>query len=405
MKNLVRREEYLDFLKRHRDKSVIKVVSGVRRSGKSTLFHLFQEELKLDGVRENQIILLNFEDFSNRHLLNPEPLHDFLVSKISDGERYYIFLDEIQMVEQFEKVVDSIHLRDNVDLYITVSNAYFLSGELATLLSGRYVQLNMLPLSYKEFVHWHKENGDELLPSELYERYVSSSFPYTLGISDPLERFEYLRGLYSTVVLNDIVKRLDIKDVSLLERLIETLFSMVGSLVTINKIRNTLVSNQYQIAHQTVDRYIGGILDSLILYECKRFDIHGRKLLEKQSKYYAVDLGLRQLVLRDHLEDYGHILENIVFLELKRRGYQVYVGQSNKVEVDFVAIAPDQSIEYYQVALSTLDRDTLARELRSLQEISDQYPKTLLTLDLFDKKANYDGIQKINVLDWLLGEV
>lgn len=402
LNKLVQRLEYIEFLRRHRDKQVIKVVSGVRRSGKSTLFKLFQDELIAEGTENGQIITINFEDLAFQQLHDYMTLYQYLVDRIHPTKKTYIFLDEIQMVNQFETVVDSLLLKDNVDLYITGSNAYFLSSELATLLSGRYVQLNMLPLSFKEFVTWHRENdNNESLP-ELYESYIKTSFPYAVRINDDLERFEYLQGLYSTVVLNDIVKRMNVQDIGILERIIAVLHSSIGSLITINKIKNTLVSKGYKIAHQTIDRYMKGILDSVIMYEVKRYNIKGKALLESQAKYYTVDTGLRQLVLRDHLEDYGHILENIIFLELKRRGYEVYVGENNQFEVDFVAITPENNIEYYQVALTTLDEQTLKRELRSLQSIDDQYPKYLLTLDQFNKTANYDGIQKLNALDWLL---
>lgn len=398
----VQRESYLSFLRRHKNKPVVKVVSGVRRSGKSILFKLFQEELVSNGINKKQIITLNFEDLRNEHLLNYKALYDYIIEHKCENQMTYVFLDEIQMIDQFEKVVDSLLLQEQIDIYITGSNAYFLSSELATLLTGRYVQLNMLPLSFKEFVMWQEQNQIIKSLPDYYEQYIKSSFPYTLRISEQLERFDYLQGLYSTVVLNDIVKRINVQDVSILERIIEVLFSSIGSLITINKLRNTLVSKGYKIAHQTIDRYISAILDSLIMYEAKRYNIKGKALLDKQSKYYCVDVGLRQLLLRDHQEDYGHILENIIFLELKRRGYSVYVGENNKYEVDFVAIAPDNSVSYYQVALTTLDEQTLNRELRSLESIDDQYPKYLLTLDQFNPTANYNGIQKLNALEWLV---
>ncbi|MCU7558553.1 ATP-binding protein [Macrococcus capreoli] len=402
MNELVIRKEYIEFLQRHQDKPVIKVVSGVRRSGKSTLFKLFQDELISSGVEPSQIITMNFEDLTYQHLLEFMDLFQYLTSRLHPTKKTYIFLDEIQMIDNFEKVVDSLILNDKVDLYITGSNAYFLSSELATLLSGRYVQLNMLPLSFKEFVTWHRANGTQQSLAELYELYIKTSFPYALRIDNAMERFEYLQGLYSTVVLNDIIKRMNIQDVSILERIIAVLLSSIGSLITINTIKNTLISKGYKIAHQTIDRYVNGILDSLIMYEVKRYNIKGKALLENQSKYYTVDTGLRQLVLRDHLEDYGHILENIIYLELKRRGYEVYVGENNQFEVDFVAIDADNNISYYQVALTTLDEGTLKRELRALESIDDQYPKYLLTLDQFNKTANYNGIMKLNVIDWLL---
>ncbi|WP_278340666.1 ATP-binding protein [Lactobacillus acetotolerans] len=398
----VARDEYLNFLKRNRDKHIIKVVSGVRRSGKSTLFLLFRDYLKKTGVKDNQIINLNFEDMDFEDLLDPEKLYSYIKKKLLPDQMNYIFLDEIQHVHNFEKVADSLFIKDNVDLYITGSNAYFLSGEIATLLTGRYVQLNMLPLSFNEFVQWHRQNNKFTNDQDMFNQYLKSSFPYTLFTETDQERIEYLQGIYSTIVLTDIVTRLNIKDVPVLERLIRTLFSNIGSQVTINKITNTLRSNGYKTSNKTIDRYLEGILDSLLMYEAKRYDIHGHDLLSSNSKYYVVDLGLRRLLLPDHQEDYGHIIENVVYLELLRRFPNVYVGQSGKYEVDFVALNGRNEAHYFQVALTTLDENVLKRELRSLQRIGDSYPKYLLTLDTLNKDANYNGIQKMNIIDWLL---
>ena len=398
----VARDEYLNFLKRNRDKHIIKVVSGVRRSGKSTLFLLFRDYLKKTGVKDNQIINLNFEDMDFEDLLDPEKLYSYIKKKLLPDQMNYIFLDEIQHVHNFEKVADSLFIKDNVDLYITGSNAYFLSGEIATLLTGRYVQLNMLPLSFNEFVQWHRQNNKFTNDQDMFNQYLKSSFPYTLFTETDQERIEYLQGIYSTIVLTDIVTRLNIKDVPVLERLIRTLFSNIGSQVTINKITNTLRSNGYKTSNKTIDRYLEGILDSLLMYEAKRYDIHGHDLLSSNSKYYVVDLGLRRLLLPDHQEDYGHIIENVVYLELLRRFPNVYVCQSGKYEVDFVALNGRNEAHYFQVALTTLDENVLKRELRSLQRIGDSYPKYLLTLDTLNKDANYNGIQKMNIIDWLL---
>jgi len=403
MKELVQRVDYLNFLKRHRDKPIIKVVSGVRRSGKSTLFKLYCHYLEEEGVAAENIVDINFEDMQFNDLREAKALYAYLIAKIENKEKVYIFLDEIQHVDGFERVVDSLFIKENVDLYITGSNAYYLSGEIATLLSGRYVELKMLPLSFSEFVEWHEQNSPaKQTNSEYFNAYLKSSMPYTLFTDSDQETLEYLKGIYNTVVLNDIVARLNVSDVRVLQRLIDTLFSTIGSLITINRLRNTLVSKGVQISNRTVEKYLGGILDSLIMYEAKRFDIHGKELLEMQDKYYVVDVGLRRLVLRDHLEDFGHILENIVFLELKRRGYEVYVGKVDAYEVDFVAINEKQELSYYQVALNTTDQNVLKRELRPLQAIKDFYPKYLLTLDDYEKEANYDGIKKRNVIDWLL---
>lgn len=401
-KRYVARTEYLDFLKRHQGKHIIKVVSGVRRSGKSTLFLLFREYLRASGVAPEQIITINFEDMANEPLRDPYALYKYLTNRLDDGKMTYIFLDEIQHVTDFEKVVDSLFIKDNVDLYITGSNAYFLSGEIATLLTGRYVQINMLPLSFKEFVEWHKQNDLFTNDTDMFNEYLKSSFPYTLFVQDEQERMEYLQGIYSTIVLTDIVTRLKVRDVPVLERVIRTLFSDIGSAISISNIANTLKSAKLSADNKTIDRYVEGILNSLLMYKAKPYDIHGRSILRANSKYYAVDLGLRRLLLPDHQQDYGHIIENIVFLELKRRYPHVYVGRSNDLEVDFVALNVKNEARYFQVALTTLDEKVLERELRPLKQIHDSYPKYLLTMDTLNKDANYDGIQKMNILDWLL---
>lgn len=401
-KRYVARTEYLDFLKRHQGKHIIKVVSGVRRSGKSTLFLLFREYLRASGVAPEQIITINFEDMANESLRDPYALYKYLTNRLDDGKMTYIFLDEIQHVTDFEKVVDSLFIKDNVDLYITGSNAYFLSGEIATLLTGRYVQINMLPLSFKEFVEWHKQNDLFTNDTDMFNEYLKSSFPYTLFVQDEQERMEYLQGIYSTIVLTDIVTRLKVRDVPVLERVIRTLFSDIGSAISISNIANTLKSAKLPADNKTIDRYVEGILNSLLMYEAKPYDIHGRSILRANSKYYAVDLGLRRLLLPDHQQDYGHIIENIVFLELKRRYPHVYVGRSNDLEVDFVALNVKNEARYFQVALTTLDEKVLERELRPLKQIHDSYPKYLLTMDTLNKDVNYDGIQKMNILDWLL---
>ena len=401
-KRYVARTEYLDFLKRHQGKQIIKVVSGVRRSGKTILFSQFQEYLRSSGVAPEQIITINFEDMANESLRDPYALYKYLTDHLDEGEMTYIFLDEIQHVTDFEKVVDSLFIKDNVDLYITGSNAYFLSGEIATLLTGRYVQINMLPLSFKEFVEWHKQNDLFTNDTDMFNEYLKSSFPYTLFVQDEQERMEYLQGIYSTIVLTDIVTRLKVRDVPVLERVIRTLFSDIGSAISISNIANTLKSAKLPADNKTIDRYVEGILNSLLMYEAKPYDIHGRSILRANSKYYAVDLGLRRLLLPDHQQDYGHIIENIVFLELKRRYPHVYVGRSNDLEVDFVALNVKNEARYFQVALTTLDEKVLERELRPLKQIHDSYPKYLLTMDTLNKDANYDGIQKMNILDWLL---
>lgn len=403
MQKYVNRPEYLDFLKRWQNRQIIKVVSGVRRAGKSTLFYLFRNYLKEhEEVKEEQFISINFENMKYDNLRNAQNLYDYLENKILPDQMNYIFLDEIQHVKEFERVVDSLFLKDNVDIYLTGSNAYFLSSEIATLLTGRYVELKILPLSFSEFVAWHKQNDKFTNNDDMFNKYLESSFPYTLFIDTPKERNEYLQGVYSTIVLTDIVSRLNIKDTPVLERVIQSLYSSIGSQVSINKITNTLKSAGYSSSNKTVDWYLGGILGSLLMYEAKRYDIHSRQLLKSQSKYYGVDIGIRNILLPDHQEDFGHIIENIVYLELLRRNKAVYVGDSSKYEVDFVGISDLNELSYYQVALTTMDEKVLKRELRSLEQIRDSYPKYLLTLDTINRTANYNGIQKLNLIDWLL---
>ena len=339
---------------------------------------------------------------TNESLRDPHALYKYLTEHLIQSKMNYIFLDEIQHVSEFEKVVDSLFIKDNVDLYITGSNAYFLSGEIATLLTGRYVQVNMLPLSFKEFVEWHKQNDLFTNETDLFNQYLESSFPYTLFVQNEQKKLEYLQGIYSTIVLTDIVTRLKVRDVPVLERLIRTLFSDIGSAISVNKIVNTLESAKLSGDNKTIDRYLNGILNSLLMYEAKLYDVHGRAILRTNSKYYVVDLGLRRLLLPDHQQDYGHIIENIVFLELKRRYPHVYVGRSDNLEIDFVALNIRNEARYFQVALTTLDERVLQRELRPLKQINDSYPKYLLTMDTLNKDANYDGIQKVNILDWLL---
>lgn len=402
MEKYVSRPKYLDFLTRWQDKKVIKVVSGVRRAGKSTLFYLFRRQLKDQGINDNQLININFENMKYDELRDPYKLYDYLESKITEDKKYYIFLDEIQHVKEFERVVDSLFLKDNVDIYLTGSNAYFLSGEIATLLTGRYVELKILPLSFSEFVTWHQQNDKFTDNNDMFNKYLESSFPYTLFTDNSKERNEYLQGVYSTIVLTDIISRLNVKDTPVLERLIQSLYSNIGSQISINKITNTLKSGGYSTSNKTIDRYLGGIIDSLLMYEAPRYDVHGRHLLNSPSKYYGVDMGIRNILLPDHQQDFGHIIENIVYLELLRRFKAVYVGENKQYEVDFVGIDDDNNPSYYQVALSTLDEKVLERELRSLELIKDSYPKYLLTLDTFNKTANYNGIQKLNLINWLL---
>jgi len=399
----VQREIYANFLRRHRDKQVVKVVSGVRRSGKSVLLEMYRSELISSGIAPDCIHSINFEMMEFEDLLDYRKLHDYLIERLAPGKKNYIFLDEIQNVQHFEKTVDSLYVRSNVDLYITGSNAYFMSGELATLLSGRYVQLQILPLSFAEYVTWQRENHNDQSNEEHFSEYLKSSFPYTLNIKSEEERFDYLQGIYSTVLLKDVVTRLGIKDVGALERALKAMMSSIGSETNVTKIRNTCESMGTKVTNQTIARWMDGIFDSLLMYSIQNYNIKGRSLLSTNQKIYSVDVGLRRLMLRDHISDRGHALENIIFLELMRRGNKVYTGKISNYEIDFVTVSPRNEIEYFQVAWDTNSEKTLSREIRGLSVINDNYPKTLLTMDRIDPTANYDGIRKQYALAWLLG--
>ena len=405
------RKEYLDFLVKSKDRQIIKVVSGVRRCGKSTLFEIYKDFLLENGVEKNQIISINFEDMDYEELTDYKKLYEYIKSKMIENKRNYIFLDEIQHVDKFEKVVDSLFIKENTDLYITGSNAYFMSSELATLLSGRYIELKMLPLSFKEYyqakLEYEKlEQKEKRLSKTLIQYYneyiVNSSFPYTLQLDSDLKNIhEYLSGIYNSVLLKDIVARLKISDVMRLESVVKYIFDNIGNLTSLSKIANTLTSMGRKTDTKTIEKYIRGLTDSLLVHEVSRYNIKGKEFLSTLSKYYVADLGLRQMILGNRNIDMGHILENVIYLELIRRKGNVYVGQFDKNEIDFVVINSNE-IEYYQVALTVLDENTLKRELDAFKNIKDNYPKYLITLDDVMVNTDYDGIKVVNALEWLL---
>lgn len=397
---LIQREQYLEFLRRHKDQDVIKVVSGVRRCGKSTLFELFKQELLASGVKANQIISINFEDLEYEPLQEYHALHEYIVERLIPEIPMYVFLDEVQHVPQFEKVVGSLFIKPNVDIYITGSNAYFMSSDIATLLTGRYVQVEMLPLSFKEFHSAYSQQN--LSDMDIYNLYIEhSSFPRLVHVEDDESIDEYLESIFNTVVLKDIVTRLKITDVPLLLDIIKYLLANIGSLINPTKIANTLTSYGRKTDNKTVEKYLQGLKDGLLIYEVDRFDVKGKALLQRNAKYYVVDSAFRKFLLSRTDSDRGHILENIVYLELIRRGYRVYVGHLQNGEIDFVAKKPHR-LEYYQVSYSVMEDTTLRRELSPLEKLDDNYPKYLLTMDVLHKTDNHNGIEQKNVLDWLL---
>lgn len=398
---MIERKEYLDLLKRFKDTDLIKVVTGIRRCGKSTLFELYINFLKDNDIKDKQIISVNLED-PQYQFDDYIDLYNFVNEKIKYEKQYYVFLDEVQNVPNFQKAVDGLYIKKNVDLYITGSNAYLLSGELATLLSGRYVEIKMLPLSFKEYLSAFPENV--VNKDRLFLEYMrNGGMPGCIDIlkNNPNDIDRYLDGIFSTVVYKDIMLRNKVTDKLLLESVIKFIFDSIGSPISTKKISDTLTSKGMSTSNHTVENYITSFLESFLIYKAERFDVKGKNLLARDYKYYGVDTGLRSYLLGKKADsDMGHILENIVYLELLRRGYKVYVGKVDDLEIDFVA-ENREGIEYYQVALSTRDEKVLERELKSLEKTGDHYPKYLLTMDM-DLNADYNGIKKINVVDWLL---
>ena len=399
---MIARDEYLNVLKRFKDKELIKVITGIRRCGKSTLLELFQAYLIENGVEENQIIGINLEDLEYNFITDYMSLYKYINAKLEDKRKYYIFIDEVQKIDEFQKAVDSLYIKKNVDLYITGSNANLLSSELATLLSGRYIEVKMLPLSFKEYKEAYKDLNNE----DLYQKYISiGSLPYTTSLDTEDDVSMYLSSVYNDIIIKDVVTRKKIQDETMLRNVANFAMDNIGNLVSTNNIANTMISDGKDINVRTVEKYLDGFIESFFLYKCSRYDIKGKEYLKTQGKYYVSDLGFRYFMLGRKVGDFGHILENVVYFELLRRGYDVYVGRIEEYEVDFVAINKDGRI-YVQVA-ETLkgvdgnDKKILDRELRPLKKISDNYEKIVLTSDKIPL-ANEDGIKIRNVLEWLL---
>jgi predicted AAA+ superfamily ATPase len=400
MDRLIPRPHYLENLIKFREVDVIKVVTGVRRCGKSTLFALYIEHLKSTGVDASQIVHVNLEDIGMENLHEYKALHDFLMSKLQKDKMTYIFIDEVGRCVDFEKTVDSIYIKKDTDVYVTGSNADLLSGELATLLSGRYVEIKMLPFSFAEF-HLASEINDR---TQAFETYRSiGSFPVVatqlksdMGLSD-----QYLEGIYHTILIKDVVARKGVSDVALLKNIVKFLCSSVGSSVSVANITDYINNSGRSITQKTVDRYVKALSDSYLFYPVERYSIKGKNLLKTLGKYYIVDSGLRNHLLSAANADVGHQVENIVYLELLRRGYRVNIGKLGGKEIDFVATKQNTK-EYYQVALTALDERVQERELDPLRRVGDNYPKYLLTLDFVS--GDYEGIKQVNLIDWLLAE-
>lgn len=396
----IERASYLNKLIAFKDKNLIKVITGIRRCGKSTIMEIYRDWLKEQGVSIDQIVYLNFEDYDNFELRNPKNLYAYIKPLLIEDKMNYLFFDEIQHVQDFPDIINSLNLKPNVDIYITGSNAYMLSSEISTLLSGRYIEIAMQPLSFKEYVDGTGEY-DNL--QKAYNDYITrSSFPYTLELNTNSEVSDYLTGLYNTIVVKDIMSRKRLPDVMMLESVIRFTADNIGNILSTKRIADIMTADGRKIDQKTVERYLNSLCETFFVYEAKRYNIKGKQLLKTLGKYYLVDIGLRRMLLGSRSFDAGRILENIVYLELLHRQKKVYVGKNDNLEVDFVAI-DENNIAYYQVAATVRDESTLKRELASLQQINDQYPKYILTLD-DDPVADYDGIKRINALKWMMGE-
>jgi len=400
MEKMIPRPTYLAQLISFKDKQLVKVITGIRRCGKSTLFDLFCEYLKEQGVMREQIIRINLEDPDNHFIDGYLKLFTIIKETLSSEKMNYIFIDEVQNVPEFQKAIDGLFIKKNCDVYITGSNANMLSGELSTLLSGRYVEIKMLPLSFSEFIDGLGESSNLTMK---YQQYIQNgSFPYILQLSRTQDIRVYLEGIYNTIVLKDIASRKHITDIDMLDSVIRYMFDNIGNLSSSTKIANTMTSLGRKISVHTIESYLSGLVESFVLYKVGRYDIKGKQYLSTGAKYYLSDIGLRYYLLGTKKADMGHILENVIYLELLRRGYEVHIGKVGQTEVDFIAIN-SQGEEFYQVAYTVSDSDgkTLARELAPLEAIKNHSAKYLLTMD-FEPLTTHNGIRQINALEWLL---
>lgn len=398
VKVMIERKETIEDLISFKDKNLIKVITGIRRCGKSTIFELFQNYLKEQGVEEEQIITVNLEDGDFRDIRTSKELYEYVEERLIKDKKNYVFLDEVQQVNDFQEAVDWLYAKKNVDLYITGSNAFLLSGELATLLSGRYVEIKMQPLSFKEYVSAYPDNTNILA---LYMNYLqNSSFPGTLELERKKDIRTYLEGIYNTILLKDIATRKKISDLTMLQSVVEFVFDNIGNICSSTKIANSMTSSGRKISVPTVENYLSALVDSFIIYKVGRYDIKGKQYLTTGSKYYVADIGLRYYLLGTKHTDIGHVLENIVYLELLRRGCEVYIGKVGDAEVDFIAINAEGEA-YFQVAQTVMDAQTLKRELSSLDAIKDHNPKYLLTMD-YTPLTSHNGIKQMNALEWLI---
>lgn len=401
---MIKRKEYLKQLLSWKDQNIIKVLTGIRRCGKSTILKLYQEYLLNNGIDPSQIISINFEELEYEDLQDYKKLYQYIKDRLVENKMMYIFLDEIQNVPSYEKVVDSLHVKENIDIYITGSNSYIFSGQLATYLSGRYIEIPVLPLSFKEV--YNPQTNKE----EAFQKYIKTGgFPYIHQIQLLNEQIDmYLEGIYNTVIVKDIEERINRKnsksvtDIALLKAISKYLSSVVGSPVSIRSITNYFKSNERTTSPNTISNYVEALCESYLYYPVEVMDVSGKEVLKSNKKYYIVDPGIRNYILPKQFYDLGFTIENIVYLELLRRRYNVNIGRNGRTEVDFIAKRNDV-YTYIQVTASLVDENTFNREIRPLKQIEDNYEKIILTLDRYTL-GNYEGIKVINIIDWLLEE-
>ncbi len=400
---LIRRNDYVQWLNKYRDKQVIKVVTGLRRVGKSKIFELYIDELKASGVSAEQIVLINFEEMENAALKEKTVLYQYIISKAQPDQMLYVFLDEIQAVPQFEEVVDSLFVKPNIDVYITGSNAKFLSSEIATVLTGRYVEINVLPLSFKEYCDHYASTGKDR--RALFMDYITyGAMPgmtmFELGSS---EQREYIEGVYKTILEKDVLKRNSNASRQLVEHILSYLMYNIGCLTTAKRMTDYINSNTAKVSYNTVSSYFDTLQDCFFIYKADRYDVVGKEYLKLINKYYVTDFGFKYYILNNRTVEIPQILENLVFLELKRRRYKIATGKVDDKEVDFIVKDTTDQIRYIQVAATVMEEEKLKQELRPFTEIRDNYPKYIITLDDYFV-ADHGGVKTINAIDFLLGE-
>ena len=398
----IERAEYLRTLRELKDKHFIKVITGVRRAGKSTLMQLFREEI-IGRVAREQTQSYNFEDPKYNEMADWREVYTLIDSKLIKDKPNYIFLDEVQSVPEFEKLLDGLYINENIDLYVTGSNAYLLSSELATLLTGRAYEINILPFSFKEFAQTYTTPVDNSIKFEHFMRY--SAFPQATELmhQNPTLVPNYLRGVYQSILIKDMLPHKQIYAERSFEGVINYVMDSIGSSLSPNSIARTLANENKAVDSRTVNTYLKSLCDSFVLYKAERFDIKGKQNLTTQEKYYTVDLGFRNLLLGKEVgQDAGHLLENVIYLELRRRGNEIWVGKIGEREVDFVARDNEGYLTYYQVAYTVRDEAVLERELAPFDKIPDHNPKILITLD--PEEVSRRGVRQINAINWLLSD-